>query len=88
MRTAVELSGATYRALRAEMLERGVRGFSPIVEDALLAYFAATPEHDRLRAAIEQADGAWSDDDARELEDARANAWSTLETDRFSTPTS
>jgi hypothetical protein len=88
MRTTIELSDATYRALRAESLRRRIRGFSPIVEDALVAYLAAGPERDRLVAAIANAEGAWSDEDVRELEGTRAEVWSTWQTDRFSTPTS
>jgi hypothetical protein len=87
MRTTVELSDATYRALREEALSRGIRGFSQIVEAAIVAYLAAAPERDRLIAAIAAAEGAWSDDDVRELEAQRAEAWSTWQTDRFSTPT-
>ena len=88
MRTTVELSDATYRALRAESIRRDIRGFSPIVEEALAAYLAAAPERERLSAAIADAEGAWSEDDARELEATRAEVWATWQTDRFSTPTS
>jgi hypothetical protein len=88
MRTTIELTEPTYRALRAEALHRGIRGFSPIVEEALVAYLAASPERERLVAAIERAEGAWSDEDVRELEERRAEAWATWRTDRFSTPTS
>ena len=68
MRTTIELSDATYRALRAEGLRRGVRGFSPIVEEALVSYLEASPERERLRAAIAGAEGSWSDEDVSELE--------------------
>jgi hypothetical protein len=88
MRTTIELSDSTYRALRAEALRRNARGFSPIVEDALIAYLAASPERERLIAAIADADGAWSEDDVRELEATRAELWSTWQTDQFSTRTS
>jgi hypothetical protein len=88
MRTTVELSDSTYRTLRAEMLERGERGFSTIVEEALVSYFAQAPERERVRDAITAADGAWSEDDVSELERRRSEAWSTWQTDRFSTPTS
>ena len=88
MRTTIELSDATYRALRAEELRRGVRGFSPIVEEALVSYLEASPERERLRAAIAGAEGSWSDEDVSELESRRAEVWSTWQTDRFSTPTS
>jgi hypothetical protein len=88
MRTTIELSDATYRALRAEGLRRGVRGFSPIVEEALVSYLEASPERERLRAAIAGAEGSWSDEDVSELESRRAEVWSTWQTDRFSTQTS
>jgi hypothetical protein len=35
MRTTIELSDRTYARLRARAAERGLRGFSPIVEEAL-----------------------------------------------------
>lgn len=35
MRTTIELSDRTYTLLRAKAVERGMRGFSPIVEEAL-----------------------------------------------------
>lgn len=88
MRTTIELSDATYQALRAEMLGRGERGFSPIVEEALVSYFAESPERERIRDAIAAADGAWSQEDVGELERRRSEAWPTWQTDRFSTPTS
>jgi hypothetical protein len=88
MRTTIELSDSTYRALREEALRRGVRGFSPIVEEALVAYLAASPERERLAAALADAEGAWNEGDARELESTRDTVWSTWQTDRFSTPTS
>ena len=88
MRTTIELSDATYRALRAEALDRGARGFSPIVEEALVAYLTAAPERRRLLDAIAHADGAWDEDDVREFEASRREAWATWSTDRFSTPTS
>jgi hypothetical protein len=88
MRTTVELSESTYHSVRAEMLRRGERGFSPIVEEALVSYLARAPERERIAAAIAAADGAWSEDDVLDLERRRADVWSTWQTDRFSTPTS
>jgi hypothetical protein len=85
MRTTVELSDSTYQALREEALGRGIRGFSPIVEEALRAYFADAPERDRLIAAIARAEGAWDDDDVRDLQAVRGEVWSRWQTGRFST---
>lgn len=83
MRTTVELSDATCCMLRQEALRRGTRGFSQIVEEALVAYLAAGADRDRLAAAIAAADGAWNDDDVDDLQSTRAEVWSTWQTDRF-----
>jgi inorganic triphosphatase YgiF len=88
MRTTIELSDSTYQALRAEMLKRGERGFSSIVEQALVAYFAEAPERERLAAAVRAVEGIWSEDEADETRRRSSEAWSTWQSDRFSTPTS
>ena len=82
MRTTVELSDRTYRRLRTAAVERGLRGLSPIVGEALSRYLEGEEERRDLARAIEAAEGAWSDDDVREWEAAQAAAWSTWRTDR------
>jgi metal-responsive CopG/Arc/MetJ family transcriptional regulator len=76
MRTTVELPDPLYRKLRAVAVQRGMRGFSPIVEEALTDYLAAEGQRRELVAAIEAAEGAWTDQDAAELETAIEQAWS------------
>ena len=82
MRTTVELSDPIYRRLRARAAERGVRGFSSIVEEALREYLehdaAATPADDAFAAAR----GAWSAADARRFEAELRDAWATWPTSR------
>jgi metal-responsive CopG/Arc/MetJ family transcriptional regulator len=76
MRTTVELSDPIYRRLRARAAERGVRGFSSIVEEALREYLerdADSPADDDFAAAR----GAWSAADARRVEAELRDAWST-----------
>lgn len=75
MRTTVELSDPLYRRLRAAAAERGLRGLSPLVEAALDEYPAHEQERRDVVAAIEAAEGTWSDEDVAELEDARRRAW-------------
>lgn len=87
MRTTIELSDRTYARLRTEAAERGTRGFSAIVEEALLRLFRQGGEND-LSAALAEAEGAWSEDDVREWERAREEAWAGWPADRSSTPTS
>jgi hypothetical protein len=77
MRTTVELSEPVYLRLRAAALSRGVRGFSPIVEEALSEYFESEPGRRELAAAVRAADGAWSNEDVVDLERERELAWST-----------
>lgn len=77
MRTTVELSEPVYRRLRAAAVSRGLRGFSPIVEEALGEYFRSERQRRELTVAVEAAEGAWSDEDVAELERAREQAWST-----------
>ncbi len=89
MRTTIELSDRTYALLRARAAERGMRGFSAIVEEALERELSEGGENDLL-TSLEAAEGAWSASEAQEWERAREEAWSTWQppADRSSTPTS
>lgn len=87
MRTTIELSDRTYARLRARAAERGLRGFSPIVEEALERLLEQGGEDD-LASALAEAEGAWSESDVKEWEQAREEAWATWPADRYSTPTS
>jgi hypothetical protein len=77
MRTTVELSTPVYRRLKAAAVDRGMRGFSPIVEEALSEYFQSELERRRIVSAITAAEGAWSEMDAEEFERERQAAWAT-----------
>lgn len=87
MRTTIELSDRTYARLRAKAAERGMRGFSAIVEEALERLLASGSEDD-LASALAEAEGAWSEGDVKEWERAREEAWATWPANRYSTPTS
>jgi predicted CopG family antitoxin len=87
MRTTIELSDRTYTRLRAKAAERGLRGFSTIVEEALERHLEPDSGDD-LMAALVEAEGAWSESDVEEWERARREAWATWPADRSSTPTS
>lgn len=88
MRTTVELSGETYRRLRAEAASRGLRGLSPVVEEALEEHFRSESHRERLAEAIAAAEGAWSDEDVADFESAREQAWATWRPPPSSTQTS
>ncbi len=88
MRTTVELSDRLYRRLRTAATERGMRGFSPIVEEAVEGYLASEDQRRDLVRAIEAAGGTWGDEEVAELERAREEAWAGWRPDRSSTPTS
>lgn len=87
MRTTVELSDRTYTRLRAEAAERGMRGFSPIVEEAVERLLDQGSDKD-LSLALVEAEGAWSEDDFLDWERAREEAWASWPSGRSSTPTS
>jgi Arc/MetJ-type ribon-helix-helix transcriptional regulator len=82
MRTTVELSDPLYRRLRAAAAERGLRGFSELVEEAVDAYLAREDERRDLVRAIEDAAGSWSEADVREWDQARDEAWASWPADR------
>jgi predicted DNA-binding protein len=86
MRTTIELSDRTYARLRAKAAERGMRGFSAIVEEALERHLNLG--EDDLAAALAEAEGAWSASDVEDWERAHKEAWGTWPADRYSTPTS
>ncbi len=85
VRTTIELSDRTYSRLRARAAERGMRGFSAIVEEALAGYLE---RGDDISAALAEAEGAWSASDVEDWERAREEAWATWPADRSSTPMS
>jgi predicted transcriptional regulator len=87
MRTTIELSDRTYTRLRSSAAERGMRGFSSIVEEALEHFFEGGGEND-LDAALAEAEGAWSASDVSEWERAREEAWASWQAGPYSTPTS
>lgn len=77
MRTTIELSSPVYRRLKAAAVDRGLRGFSPIVEEALSEYFQSDSQRQRWIEAITAAQGAWSDMNVAEWEGERDAAWAT-----------
>jgi hypothetical protein len=77
MRTTIELSDPIYRRLKSEAVDRGIRGFSPIVEAALSEYFEGGGERDRLLEAVKAAEGAWRGMDLAAWERERDDAWAT-----------
>jgi hypothetical protein len=86
MRTTVELSEPVYRRLKASAVQRGMRGFSEIVEEALSEYFAGASGE--LLDAIREAEGSWSEADVAGWERERDRAWGSWPTDPSSTQTS
>lgn len=81
MRTTIEISDRIYVRLRARAAERGLRGFSPIVEEALERLFNQGGD-DNLPSVLAEAEGAWSESDVKEWEQAREEAWATWPADR------
>lgn len=81
MRTTVEISDPLYRRVRALAVERGLRGFSPIVEEALTEYLASESSTAERVAALKAAEGAWSDKDVAQWEEDVRQAWATWHSD-------
>lgn len=77
MRTTIELSDPVYKRLKATAVDRGMRGFSPIVEEALSEYFQSELRRRHVVDAIAAARGAWSEQDVAEWERDVAEAWAT-----------
>ncbi len=77
MRTTIDLSGPVYKRLKAAAVDRGLRGFSPIVEEALTEYFQAELQRIELAGAIAASRGAWGEQDAANFEREREQAWET-----------
>jgi predicted CopG family antitoxin len=88
MRTTVELSDPVYRRLKATAVNRGLRGFSLIVEEALGEYFESGQQRRDLIDAIAAAEGVWGDEDVIDFERSRERAWATWESLPSSTQTS
>jgi hypothetical protein len=77
MRTTVVLSSPVYKRLKAVAVNRGLRGFSPIVEEALSEYFQSELRRGQMVDAIAAARGSWSEQDATEWEREVTEAWAT-----------
>ena len=77
MRTTVELSDPIYRQLKSAAVDRGMRGFSSIVEEALAEYFQSERRRSELTDAIAAARGAWRNMDVARWERERDDAWAT-----------
>jgi metal-responsive CopG/Arc/MetJ family transcriptional regulator len=75
MRTTVEIPDPLYRRVRELALARGMRGFSPIVEEALREYLESEPRRRDVAAAVRAAEGTWSDADVAELEAILGQGW-------------
>jgi metal-responsive CopG/Arc/MetJ family transcriptional regulator len=82
MRTTVELSDPLYRRLRAAAADRGLRGFSDLVEEAVSCYLEREDERRDLVRVIEAAEGSWNEADVAEWERTRDEAWASWPSDR------
>lgn len=82
MRTTVELSDPLYRRLRRAAVERGLRGLSPIVEEALGKHLDDLEGRPDLAARIRAAAGSWSEADVSDWNRARGEAWASWRTRR------
>jgi hypothetical protein len=75
VRTTVELTSRTYTRLRAKAAERGMRGFSALVEEALERFLDRSD--DELASSLLEAEGSWSDRDVAEWERIRGEVWAS-----------
>lgn len=74
MRTTIEITEAKLRRLREMAAERGFKGYSAIIDEALEAYLNASPEaaetakRNRQVAAILATEGSIGTDEAEGIE--------------------
>jgi hypothetical protein len=66
----------------AAAAERGLRGFSELIEEAVDSYLAREHERRDLVRAIESAQGSWSEADLRDWERAQDDARARGPSDR------
>ncbi len=75
MRTTVEITQEQRLALTALAARRGLRGFSPLVRDAIDSYLATlTPDETEAALALE---GSLTEEEAAEVERRIKDAWAT-----------
>ena len=75
MRTTVEITEKQHRRLMALAADRGIRGFSPLVQEAIERYLA---DLDSARVDLALAlEGVIGDEEAEEVERRITEAWST-----------
>lgn len=78
MRTTVEITEEQHRRLTALAARRRMRGFSPLVQEAIDLYLA---EQDSQRAeAALGLEGSLTEEEALEMERRIAEAWATWPT--------
>lgn len=75
MRTTVEITHEQRQALSSLAARRGIRGFSPLVQEAIDLYLTDRSP-DRI-GNLEALEGSLSDAEADEVERRIAEAWST-----------
>ncbi len=79
MRTTVEITTEQHRALTELARRRGVRGFSPLVQEAIDAYLSGLDD-DELEAVL-ALEGVLGDDEAERMQAAIAEQrgqWRTV----------
>ncbi len=77
MQTTVELCDPLYRRLRVAAADRGLRGFSDLVEEAVSLYLEREDERRDLVRVIDEAEGSWDEGDVAEWERTRDGAWAS-----------
>lgn len=75
MRTTIELNGDQHAALVTLARQRGMRGFSQIVQEALDAYLSAL-DADELEHLL-SLEGSLDENDEREMRDRIGGMWTT-----------
>lgn len=75
MRTTVEITDAQHRTLTDLAVRRGLRGFSPLVQEAIEQYLDGLGDADL--DAVLSLRGALSDDEATGLRQRIEEAWVT-----------
>lgn len=75
MRTTIDIPNDKIARLRALAAERGLRGYSEIIQEAIDLYLRHLQTNGRGLDEVLALAGSWSEEDCKELEDRTREFW-------------
>lgn len=79
MRTTVEISDAQWARLKTLAAERGLKGFSELIGEALDLYFQHCEERQKASSSLLAWKGSISDEEASKMEERIDEVWTRWE---------